>query len=79
MTSVTLKDIRDLALELPAEQRVALAHELLASLDGLADADAAHECDVEIGRRLDEFEAVEGRTIDAEEVLRGIDAVLRSD
>ncbi len=77
MTSAALKHALDLALELPDEDRAALAHDLLASLDGPADPDAAEAWDAEIARRLNELESGRVQTIGAEETLRRIDARLR--
>jgi len=77
MTSAALKHALDLALELPAEERAALAHDLLASLDGPPDADAAEAWEAEIGRRLEELQSGQVQTATAEEVLRRIDERLR--
>jgi putative addiction module component (TIGR02574 family) len=73
MTSAALKHALDLALELPAADRAALAHDLLASLDGPPDADAAEVWEAEIAKRLDELESGQVQTVDADEVLRRID------
>jgi putative addiction module component (TIGR02574 family) len=78
MASATLKRALDLALELPEGERAALAHDLLASLDGPRDADAQQAWEAEITKRLDELETGNVRTIDADEALRRIDARLRS-
>ena len=77
MSSAALKHVLDLALELPAAERAALAHDLLASLDGAADADAAESRETEIARRLDELQSGQVQTVSAEEVLRRIDERLR--
>lgn len=77
MSSTTLKRALDLALELPEPERAALAHDLLASLDGSADADAQEAWESEITKRLDELESGKARTIDADEALRRIDTRLR--
>jgi hypothetical protein len=77
MTSATLKHALDLALELPAEVRAALAHDLLASQDGPPDADAAEAWEAEIAMRLDEIESGRAQTVSAEEALRRIDEPLR--
>lgn len=77
MPSTALKHALDIALELPPSERAALAHDLLASLDGPADADAADAWEVEITRRLDELESGKAQTVDADEALRRIDARLR--
>ena len=78
MSSSTLKHARELALELPAEERAALAQDLLASLDGPADADAATAWEDEITRRLDELEGGRAQTLEPEEALRRIDERLRT-
>lgn len=78
MSSATLKRATDLALELPESERAALAHDLLASLDGPPGADGQQAREAEIANRLDELETGTARTIDADEALRRIDARLRS-
>jgi Putative addiction module component len=65
MSSAPFKEALDLALELSADERAALAHDLLASLDGPADADAARAWEVDIKRRLDELERGLAQTVDA--------------
>ncbi len=77
MSSATLKRALDLALELPESERAALAHDLLASLDGPPDANAQQAWEAEIVKRLDELETGKVHTIDADEALRRIDARLR--
>jgi putative addiction module component (TIGR02574 family) len=77
MSSAALKHALDLALELPEEERAALAHDLLASLDGPPDADAAQAWEAEIAQRLDELESGRAQTVSAEEALRRIDERLR--
>jgi putative addiction module component (TIGR02574 family) len=77
MSSTTLQRALDLALELPENERAALAHDLIASLDGPADTGAEQAWEAEITKRLDELEAGNARTVDAEEALRKIDDRLR--
>jgi putative addiction module component (TIGR02574 family) len=77
MSSATLKRALDLALELPESERAALAHDLLASLDGTPDANAQQAWEAEIVKRLDELETGKVRTIDADEALRRIDDRIR--
>ncbi len=77
MTSATLKHALDLALELPADERAALAHDLLASLDDPPDVDAAQAWEAEIAVRLDELESGQAQTVSAEEALHRIDERLR--
>jgi len=73
MSAASFKEALDLALGLSADERAALAHDLLASLDGPADPDAAQAWEAEITRRLDELERGQVQTIDADEALRRID------
>jgi hypothetical protein len=47
-----LGKVRQEALELTASERAELAHDLVASLDGAADADASEAWDREVLRRL---------------------------
>jgi putative addiction module component (TIGR02574 family) len=77
MSSATLKHALDIALELPETERAALAHDLLVSLDGAADADATQAWEAEVTRRLDDLESGEVQTVEADEALRRIDARLR--
>jgi putative addiction module component (TIGR02574 family) len=77
MSSATLKNALDIALELPETERAALAHDLLVSLDSPADADASQAWEAEITRRLDDLESGEVQTVEADEALRRIDARLR--
>ncbi len=78
MASVQLKQLRDEALGLPAEDRAQLAHDLLASLDGPADSDADSAWATEIERRVAELDAGTVTTVDADEVLRQARGRLRS-
>ena len=55
MSSTTLPRALDLALELPENERAALARDLIASLDGPADAGAQQAWEAEIAKRLDEL------------------------
>jgi putative addiction module component (TIGR02574 family) len=70
MGSRGLGKVREEALELTASERAELAHDLVASLDGAADADAAEEWDREVLRRLDEIDAGTATLIDREELSR---------
>jgi len=78
MSSASFKEALDLALELSPVERAALAHDLLASLDGPADADAGQAWETEIKRRLDELEAGQAQAVSADEALRRIDSHLNS-
>ena len=54
MPNQSLADLRTTALGLPESERAQLAHDLVASLDGAADADALDRWDAELLRRLAE-------------------------
>ena len=77
MSSATLKRAVELARELPASERAALAHDLLARPDGPSGADIRQAWGAEMANRLDELETGSARTIDAEEAVRRIDTRLR--
>ncbi len=53
----TLAEIRATALRLSESERAKLAHDLVESLDGTADAGALDEWDAELLRRLAEVES----------------------
>jgi putative addiction module component (TIGR02574 family) len=77
MSSANLKHALDLALGLPDAERAALAHDLLASLDGPPDTDAQEAWEAEISKRLDELQKGKAQTVDIDEALRRIDTRLR--
>lgn len=77
MSSTTLQRALDLALELPENERAALAHDLIASLDGPTDPGAQQAWEAEITSRLDEVATGHAPTVDADEALRRIDDRLR--
>jgi putative addiction module component (TIGR02574 family) len=70
MGSRGLGKVRDEALELTVAERAELAHDLVASLDGSADANAAEEWDRELLRRLDEIESGTATLVDRQEFSR---------
>lgn len=74
LSTDTLDKVRSAALGLPEAERAELAHSLVASLDGAADADAANEWDAEILRRLAEVDAGTASLVDREEFRRRISA-----
>jgi putative addiction module component (TIGR02574 family) len=74
MADPTLEKIRSEALRLPESERAELAHSLVLSLDGPADADAEGAWETEIRRRLDEIEAGTAELIDREELRRRMQA-----
>jgi len=55
----------------------AIAHDLLASLDGPPEADAQQAWEVEILKRLDELAAGKARAIGVDEALLGNDDICR--
>jgi putative addiction module component (TIGR02574 family) len=64
-----LESVRKEALSLPDTERASLARELVASLDGPADVDAARAWDIELCRRINEIEAGNASLLDADDVL----------
>jgi len=76
MASAPWKHALEIALKLPPTERAALAHDLLASLDGPADVGATDAWEDEITHRLDDLQSGKSQTVDADEVLRRIDARL---
>jgi putative addiction module component (TIGR02574 family) len=76
MGSHVLEKIRSEALELSESERAELAYELVASLDGAADRDAANEWDAEVSRRIAEIDAGTAKLIDREEFRRRLRARL---
>lgn len=70
MSGSALEKVRSEALRLPEADRAELAHSLVVSLDGPADADAEAAWDAEILRRLDEIESGTAMLVDREELRR---------
>jgi putative addiction module component (TIGR02574 family) len=77
MGNVRLTTLREQALELTDGERAELAHDLLASLDGAPDADAAAAWDAELMRRLDRLDAGSATTVDRAEFSRRMQERLR--
>ena len=70
MARPTLEKVRSEALSLPESERAELAHSLVVSLDGPADANAESAWDAEILRRLGEIDSGTAELIDREELRR---------
>ena len=70
MAGTALEKVRSEALRLPEADRAELAHSLVVSLDGPADADVEPAWDAEILRRLAEIDAGTAELIDREELRR---------
>jgi putative addiction module component (TIGR02574 family) len=68
MAGSALEKIRLEALRLSEAERADLAHSLVSSLNGPADADAESAWDAEILRRLAEIDAGSAKLIDREEL-----------
>ena len=73
------KELLTEALRLPAEQRAALAGELIESLDCEIDDDAEAAWSVEIRRRLERLDSGLAKTVPWPEARRRILAAARSD
>lgn len=78
MATENLRKLRSESLMLPEAERAQLAHELVKSLDGPADADVADAWDREILRRLAEIDAGTAKLMDREEFRRCMQARLGS-
>ncbi len=62
------KDVFSQALGLPIDERAKLALELITSLDGPADPDAAEAWDKEIERRVNDFRSGKTKAVPWEQV-----------
>jgi len=69
-------DLLKKALELPAEDRAALAGSLIDSLDTALDPSAEDAWTSEVARRIEELDSGKAKTISREEVGRRISAKL---
>ena len=67
MVRSPLDKIRSEALGLSDPERAELAHDLVSSLDGAADADVANAWDMEISRRIAEVDSHTAALIDRQE------------
>ena len=76
MSPSALKHARSIALEFSDSERAELAQDLLVSLDGPPDTDAAAAWETEIERRIGEFDAGNASVIDGNEFIRRLDARL---
>lgn len=76
MPNPNFTDLRATALQLPESERAELAHDLVASLDGVADVDALDQWDAELLRRLAEVESGSVALLDREQFRERIGARL---
>ena len=72
MKNPTMAQLRSKALELSESERVELAHDLVASLDGRPDPGAANAWDAEIVRRLQQIDDGAVQPVDRAELARRI-------
>ncbi len=77
MPGPTLEKVRTEALSLSEAERAELAHNLVASLDGVPDSDAASAWDAEILRRLAQIDSGTAELIDREEFRRRMQARMK--
>ncbi len=68
MASVALAQLRTKALELSEAERAELAHDLVASLDGLPDSNIAQAWDEELLRRIAQVENGTAQFVDRAKV-----------
>jgi putative addiction module component (TIGR02574 family) len=78
MDTTQLESITSAAMTLPERERVKLAHDLVASLDGPADIGAAEAWDTEICRRIKDIESGKTELLDADEAIARARARIRS-
>ncbi len=71
-------DLRERLLQLPAAERLALASELLDSVEGPEDPEWASAWAAEISRRVKELDSGTAKTVPWEQVRAEIQARLRS-
>ena len=69
MNTVELETLKNAAMTLSERERAKLASDLVASLDGPAEHDAAAAWDIEICRRINEIESGKAELFDVNEVL----------
>jgi len=75
---VTLKNLEDEAMKLPARSRARLAKRLLASLhEGTAEPDTEKLWDAELVRRAEEIVSGKVKAVPAEKVFKRAHAALR--
>lgn len=74
MASAALKQVRESALDLSEQDRAQLVHDLLASLDGPADADASAAWGAEVAGRLDDVEQGSVVLVDVDNVVERVRA-----
>jgi hypothetical protein len=72
-----LDDLLSEASKLPLEQRLTLAHRLLASAEPEASPEVEHAWDVEIRERIARYDRGEARSRPASEVFANLDRSLR--
>jgi len=78
MGTVQFNELRSEALALTEADRAKLASDLVASLDGPAEDDAAQAWNVEICRRINEIESGSATLLDADEVINRVKARISS-
>lgn len=69
MSLPEVEAVRVDALALPERERAELARDLVASLDGPADADVAAAWDIELCRRINEIESGKAQLLDIDKAL----------
>lgn len=79
MSTRALEAVRENALALSEPERAELARDLVASLDGPADAGASAAWDIELCRRIDEFGAGKTTLLDPTEVVTRAKSRLKGD
>lgn len=78
MNTAQLETITNEAMTLSEKERAKLAHDLVASLDGMAEISVSEAWDAEICRRINEIESGKIKSLDVSEVLERARARLRN-
>ncbi|WP_416337866.1 addiction module protein [Halovibrio sp. HP20-59] len=78
MDTAQLETITSEAMALPEKERAKLAHDLVASLDGMTETSVSEAWDTEICRRINDLESGKTESLEVSEVLERARARIRS-
>lgn len=78
MNTAQLETITSEAMALSEKERAKLAHDLVASLDGMADISVPEAWDAEICRRINNLESGKAESLDVSEALERARARIRN-
>ncbi len=78
MNTAQLETITNEAMTLPEKERAKLAHDLVASLDGMTETSVTEAWDAEICRRINELESGKTESLEVSEAIERARARLRN-